>query len=85
MALQINKIDQTAIQIFWENLQKFFPDEVHKMYNKNQEQLRFLYEQAKAMEKTQMIEFAHGFWNWAKGGDWDDEDIKQYFNETYNK
>jgi len=32
-----------------------------------------------------MIKFANGFWNWAKGGDWDSADVEQYYQEIFGK
>ena len=46
------------------------------------------FEQAKAMEKQQMFEFAKGFWYWANGADAPPvylEDVEKYYNKTYKK
>lgn len=45
-------------------------------------------EQAKSMEKAEMIGFAKGFWYWGNGSDAPPvyhEDIEKYYNKTYGK
>jgi hypothetical protein len=46
------------------------------------------FEQAKQMEKQQMIEFAKGFWYYGNGADAPpcyNEDVEKYYNKTYKK
>jgi hypothetical protein len=47
--------------------------------------INVLIEQAKEMNKKEMIHFANDFWNWAKGGDFDTSDAEQYYQETFKK
>lgn len=45
-------------------------------------------EQAKAIEKQRMIEFAKGFWYYGNGSDAPpcyNEDVEKYYRKTYGK
>lgn len=47
-----------------------------------------LFEQAKEMEKLQMLEFARAFWYYAYGADAPpvyNEDVEKFYNKTHGK
>jgi hypothetical protein len=47
-----------------------------------------IFEQAKQMEKDQMIEFTKGFWYYGNGADAPpcyNEDVEKYYNKVYKK
>ena len=56
--------------------------------NVDWETLDQLIEQAKEMEKQQMIEFAKGFWYYGNGVDAPpcyNEDVEKYYNKQYER
>jgi hypothetical protein len=74
----------TAVEWILIELQKNFPKEIHNAYNANQLLFESLFQQAKAMEKEQIIN-AHGEDRsyLQDDGSWKRINGEQYYNETY--
>jgi hypothetical protein len=75
---------QTAVEWL---MNKIFP--YVDWYNSEaREEYRRAFDQAKKMEKEQMIEFAKGFWYYGNGADAPpcyNEDVEKYYNKIYGK
>ena len=69
---------QTAVEWLQNNLKDFFHiDFAHLDY------MTRAFDQAKAMEKEQIMDAVNDSWNMAKHSNFADAQAKQYYNETY--
>jgi hypothetical protein len=73
---------QTAVEWFEKNISKYISYHYDKAYEEHDEVTK-IYEQAKAMEKEQIIKAAQiVLWNNVSHSR---KEAEQYYNETYNK
>jgi serine/threonine protein phosphatase PrpC len=77
---------QTAVEWLHIEFQKIFPKETKEMYNNNQFSYENMIEQAKQMEKEQIVD-AYGQGTADEAGEILDatKDAQQYYNKTYGK
>ena len=71
---------QTALEFLLRELGNKFPREIQDLYYNNKEEFSLICEQAKVMEKQQIIDA------WiAEDNELQRMSAKQYYNETFNK
>ncbi len=88
--LTLKTNNMTAVKWILIELQKNFPKEIHNAYNSNQLLFESLFQQAKAMEKKQIINAHLEGWSDAydylqDNGSKPARQAEEYYNETYNK
>jgi uncharacterized protein YjgD (DUF1641 family) len=78
----------TAVEFLLRELADNFQEEMQNLYSKNMQLVANICEQAKEMEKQQIIDATlHGFREDAESFDWkgDNYNAEEYYNETFNK
>jgi hypothetical protein len=76
----MNNNKQTAVEWLFDNLKSHFEHDGDLL-----EVVQMSFEQAKAMEKEQIVDAVNDSWNMAKHSNFADAQAEQYYNEIYGK